>query len=268
MKFYFQGKSVLTKSRGAGSYGYFGFTWRDTLALVTYFIGPIFFQLIAAVLYFIVNMKEFQTNQSALLEGMLQDQLILFGPFIPVAIILIVLFYKELKQDVKDFWREKWKILGKTFLIWLGGILFITGYSLIIEGVFGANGGGTSENQALLEKALGQNVIFFALFVVVVGPFIEEIIFRKVLLTHFGNSTNYILSGIISTSLFALIHVGAELLNGQWFDFFTVLPVYLAISLVVTLSNYWNRSFVGGYIAHMIHNGMSVLFMILAFFVK
>lgn len=253
---YFNRKRVLTKQRGKGAYGYVGFTWRDTVALCIYFVGQVvlaFVFLIMAII--LIGISGSGTEQ---LENLSTNQFLLFGPFLPIFVILVFLFWRELKQDVIDFWAEKWKILGTGFLIWLIGYGLLLLYGSIVE-VFLGTGEGTSSNQAILDQSMNQNIVLFILFVVFIVPLIEEIIFRKVLFTHFGNSVNYIVSGIFSVSIFSLIHMTTELSAGNALSLVTIFPSYLMIAVAVTLANYIHKSFIGGYIVHLFHNSIVVM---------
>lgn len=266
-KLYFKGKHALTEAKGAGSYGYFGFTWRDTVALLVYFIGQIVASIVIMIIALVPAMSQGNRNITEVLESLAQNQMVLFLPFVPIALILFLLFRKELQHDIQDFWQNKWRIIGTTCAIWLFGIVVLFGYEMIITQLFGV-GDQVNENQATLNAAIGQNIWVFILFVVIIVPFIEEVIFRKVLFTHFGNCVNYIISGVFSVLIFTFIHITTEVFSGQWFVLLTAFPSYFVIALVVTFSNYIHKNFFGGYLAHVIHNGMVSIMMILPYLIK
>lgn len=259
---YFKGKKVLTKQLGTGAYGYFGFSWKDVVALCTYFIGQIgvvLFMLIGLMIWLAATRQE---NMLETIGQMATSPLVLFGPFLFIGIALLLIFWKELKIDMFDFWKRKWKISGISMVIWLIGILMTIGYSYVIESIIGVNQN-QSQNQEILNGIMKQGYIVFIIFSILIVPFIEEIIFRKVLFTHFGNSANYILSGIVSTFIFAGIHLTSELFMGQWIPLLIGFPTYFIAAVSFTLANYVSKNFFGGYIAHVLQNTLAVVGMLM-----
>lgn len=260
-RLYFNRKRVLLKARGQGTYGYFGFTWRDVVGMVGYFVG----QLVLTVLFMLIVMAVYFRDiksSNDFIKILESNPFVLFGPFLIIGIGLIWLYWHELKHDAKDFWCNKWRIVVTGVLIWGVGMILLLGYGALMELLFGV-GEKTSENQDVLNEMLKKSSFIFVCFSVVIIPFIEEIVFRKILFTHFGNSVNYIVSSIVSVLIFGFIHVMSELLNGDWIGLIMTAPAYLIISLVITVANYRNKNFFAGYFVHLLHNAVVTSIMIL-----
>lgn len=257
---YFNKKRVLTEAKGTGVYGYFGFTWRDIVGIIGYFVGQIVLSVLFMLIVLAWNFKNVKSSNS-ILEMIESNPIVLFGPFLIIGVGLFFLYWRELKQEARDFWRNKWRILITGVLIWIGALVFIIGYRAMMEFVFGF-GEKTSENQQVLNEVFGKSGFMFIVFSVIIIPFIEEIIFRKILFTHLGNSVNYIVSSLVSVFVFGIIHVLSEVLVGDWISLITVAPSYLAIAVAITCTNYKTKNFFGGYFAHVLHNGMVTIIMI------
>lgn len=124
---------------------------------------------------------------------------------------------------------------------------------LIFTSLVAAAAGGieTSENEAVF-KALMQRLPVWvtAPLVVVIVPFVEEYLFRHLLIGKLGRRVNIWLCSILSVVLFAILHmVGQDAIT------FAVLLPYLAAGAVLVLTYLWTgKNLMFSYFVHAANN--------------
>ncbi|UZX04414.1 CPBP family intramembrane metalloprotease [Arthrobacter sp. CDRTa11] len=122
--------------------------------------------------------------------------------------------------------------------------------------VVAAGGVETSQNQAGLQ-ALMQRIPAWltAPVLVVIGPFVEEYLFRHLLIGKLSRRVNIWLCCILSTVLFAALHVVREGIT------FTVLLPYLAMGATFVLVYVWTgKNLMFSYLVHAAKNLLAVIF--------
>jgi len=165
--------------------------------------------------------------------------------------IMVAFLGKELIKDYKRF-KEK---LGYHIFVIISGfvILYLLNYGLtLIYEELGIRG--TSDNQQAIEMALAASTgIFMLLAVILLAPFVEEIIFRKLLFGVVEEKLKFppILAIIISAIIFAAIHA----IDVFFFQYFA-----MAIVLCGSYSLFKNNIYIPMGI-HLINNS-TVLFFI------
>ncbi|KRE79481.1 CPBP family intramembrane glutamic endopeptidase [Arthrobacter sp. Soil763] len=115
----------------------------------------------------------------------------------------------------------------------------------------------TSANQAGLQALMQQVPAWLMVpLVVFVGPFVEEYIFRHLLIGKLGRRLNIWLCCVLSVVLFAALHiVGQEALT------LPVLMPYLAIGATLVFVYVWTgRNLMFSYFVHAAKNLLAVLF--------
>lgn len=181
--------------------------------------------------------------------------------------ILLALLLRFLKHDlVFDF--KRFKLIKNTWLV-----IIVTGYlyvmlgnylsSVISELLSGAFSMPISEsiNQIMIVRMLNSDgVIFIVLSAVIIGPIVEELVFRK---SIFGLIKNQKLALVISAVIFGAIHLTAEasiisaLING--ISYFTI----GAIFGYIYLKN--NKNIMAPIVVHILVNLVSVVASIILF---
>lgn len=136
--------------------------------------------------------------------------------------LLIILFL--LKNEMKE-WRtyRNESVSIPQFILWCIGGFFLAMASQAIAGtvetsLFNVNT--ESENTATLVNIAKVSPIFI-LVTCVVGPILEELVFRKVIFSTIQQRTSFIIAALLSSLIFAVVH----------FDFSHIL-VYTAMGLV------------------------------------
>ncbi len=142
------------------------------------------------------------------------------------------------------------KTFGFYFLI-----IFVTG---IISSIMSSQGIENTENQQLLESFIYDQtstlgLISYGFVIVVLAPFIEELVFRGIFTSRVLPEFPW-LAGIISSVIFALMHIPTEIWS---------FSLYFGISLILHVS-YLRRGQLKDSIAlHLINNGISYLLIVM-----
>lgn len=97
-------------------------------------------------------------------------------------------------------------------------------------------------------------VIFFSIFVAILGPVIEEMFFRGFLYSAIKKHTGVFKAALISAVLFSLLHFNL-------FSFFPIIVLGLLMAYIYETTN----SLISSITVHIIHNSIMVVFV---FFVK
>lgn len=144
-----------------------------------------------------------------------------------------------------DIWRGK-KASPLLAIVWgfLGFLLLLIGQSLaaLIEMNFlGIEPG--SENTASLVN-IAEAVPFAIISIVLFGPILEELVFRRVLFGSLNQTTNFFFATAVSALVFALIH----------FDF-THLLLYFTTGFILAFLYQKTKSIITPIIAHICLNG-------------
>lgn len=160
-----------------------------------------------------------------------------------MAVFLFYLFKNSLKEEWLLFKSEK---AFRSIFLWL--IAYFT-LSIIANVLTMLIGAGASQNQQTAEALLTVSPAVMALNVVILSPFVEEIVFRFAIFKLFGHRFR---SVVISIVIFALAHV---VMAG---DYLTILP-YLFMGGVFAFSYYKTRTIWVPVIIHTIANGLAVL---------
>ncbi len=156
-----------------------------------------------------------------------------------VALVLLIIFLKEdLVTDfniIRETQNNKVFTYLKKVLIWFFVFYGLTIVSNIIistlENYYNLS---NSENQKIIEMLLTYSPLPMIIATTILGPIVEELIFRK---TIFGLIENKINALIVSSFVFALIHMISSLSAG-----------YNMIELIVLTLPYLSAGFILGYI--------------------
>ncbi len=138
----------------------------------------------------------------------------------------------------------KWSIFG-IFLAFIAQYLAI----MIETYAFGIEPG--SENtQDILEMV--KMVPIFAIVVAIIGPILEEIVFRKVIFGAFYKRFNFVISALLSSVIFAVVHLD-----------FTHILIYTAVGITFSFLYVKTGRIIVPIIAHVAMNGYAVIIQVL-----
>lgn len=152
----------------------------------------------------------------------------------------------------KNFWNifkgEKasipvsigWGIIG-FFMVLLGQRI-----GTIIELALGIDYGPSQNTESII--AITEVAPIMILATVVLGPILEELVFRRVVFGSIVQSQNFWVAGIISSIIFGLIHLD-----------FTHIILYTISGLIFAFLYYKTKRLLTSIIAHMLLNGFVTL---------
>lgn len=164
-----------------------------------------------------------------------------------LAAIIFIVFIVANKKFLTVF-KGKPASIGNT-VIWgvLGFFIAMIGQVVagMIEMQFGVEPG--SENTATLSEIAKVSPIVI-ISIVLFAPFLEEIIFRRVLFGGLYNKTNFIVAALISAIVFAAVH--GELQH---------LLIYMAPALTFSYIYYRTKRLLAPILSHLLMNGFVVI---------
>lgn len=166
----------------------------------------------------------------------------------------LIIDWKETKDKKREIIVPI--IIGYAY-VWVGNIVS-TYLSTYLSGAFGLEVGEAANQQAIISAVTSSTGILMIISAVLIGPVIEELIFRKAI---FGLIKSNTVALIVSTFVFGLIHVISEasveaaIVNG--ISYFVMGFVFSYIYLKA------ERNVMIPIIVHIINNAVSILLILL-----
>lgn len=178
------------------------------------------------------------------LTGTEQVLLTIFSDSI-LLIILGIIYFKSLKEDLKKIKGNLYKMLDTGIKYWLIGLIIMVVSNLII-GLFITNA--QAVNEQGVQELIKSSGFLSVLAVGILAPIIEEITFRKTFREVFNNKVLYVLaSGLIFGSLHVVLS-----LNSLW-DLFYIIP-YSSLGIAFGYIYYKTDNIYTSIIMHIFHN--------------
>ncbi|MHC6177987.1 lysostaphin resistance A-like protein [Glutamicibacter endophyticus] len=213
-----------------------------------------FFTVLAYLLLFVGGGAALLTLVPGYMEAFPSDQAALFG----VNLILYSGFFiLAMIQCGQQFFES---FATMRYLPWVKWLMLPAGWfaTIIVSAAVAMLAGGPeiSENQQALQS-MTSVVPFPVMFAVTAlfGPFVEEYLFRHLLIGKLSRRVNVWICAVISTVLFASIHfVG----SGQLTNIVQVLP-YLFLGVLMSLAYILSgKSLAYAYMMHVVNNGIAL----------
>lgn len=129
------------------------------------------------------------------------DKIYKYLLYVFMFILLLVVFYKDLKRDIKYFFKYFREYNSYVFKMYLFSLLFLLIITVAIRLTVNID---TSTNQAELAKQFKDTPILIGLLSIIYAPFVEEILFRGIIRKFINNKYLFI---IVSGLLFGVAHV-------------------------------------------------------------
>ena len=177
-------------------------------------------------------------------------------------IILILIYRKSLNKEWKNFWQNIGKNLKIAVFTWLKIICFLLICNTIIMGLLN----GIPQNEEINREIISSLPVFSIISMIILGPIIEELLFRKGFHEAFQNKKIfYLVSGII----FGLAHLTASLNFDSIEAFLACLPEclfgisYGGIGYILAKTYDETDNIFVSTTTHMIQNGFSVLMLLI-----
>lgn len=206
------------------------------------------------LLYFLISLTV------AFLFGkyMYDDNLIVatFFQIIAYLVFLVILgaiYHKKLIADFKNFKKDYIKVALKNWIIGLG-VMFIA--NIIISSF-----GGLATNEEANRKVLQAYPYSSIVTMIIIGPLVEEITFRACFKKAFDKWYTF---AIVTSLLFGTAHIQNFFVTYNIYELLYLLP-YSALGFFFAKAFYETDNIYTSYIAHMFHNGMCVILLLILF---
>lgn len=167
------------------------------------------------------------------------------GSFIVALIMILSLMKNDLKEEKLKHPLSIGQIIGWSvaglFLAWIAQAIAVT----IEMELFGIDP--ASENTEVIVDFTRSNILFI-LIPAIIAPILEEIIFRKILFGTFYKKMNFFLAALLSSLIFAVLHLD-----------FTHLLIYATMGFVFAFLYVQTKRIIVPIIVHMAINTIAVL---------
>lgn len=166
-----------------------------------------------------------------------------------LVIILIILYFKELKKEFNTFKNSIKKSLDTAFKYWFIGLIIMC-ISNIAIGIITSLG--TSSNETAVQSLVSTSPYLMLFTAGILAPIAEEITFRKGIAKIFKNKWVY---ATASGLIFGLLHVIG---STNILEYLYVIP-YGSLGFFFALTYYDTKSIYPSIIMHAIHNSSLIL---------
>ena len=172
-----------------------------------------------------------------------------------LVLILIILYFKELKKEFKSF-KKNWKLnMDTAFKYWFIGLMIMCISNIAIGLITDLS---TSSNEAAVQTLVSSNPYLMLFTAGILAPIAEELTFRKGVSKIFKNKWVY---ATASGLIFGLLHVIG---SGNILEYLYVIP-YGSLGFFFALTYYDTKSIYPSIIMHAIHNSALILLSIFAY---
>ncbi|HDF3018593.1 TPA: CPBP family intramembrane metalloprotease [Staphylococcus aureus] len=226
--------------------------WASLLTVIIYILSQFLPLLIVKKLSFV------QYSGIELTKAVIYIQLVLFL-IAATTIILINLKIKnptKLELEVKEPKKYiiPWALLGFALVM-----IYQMVVSIVYTQIFGTQQ--TSPNTERL-IVIARKIPLFIFFVSIVGPLLEEYVFRKVIFkVIFGELFNAIKGNRIVA--FAIATTVSSLIFALAHNDYKFIPIYFGMGVIFSLAYVWTKRLAVPIIIHMLQNGFVVIFQLL-----
>jgi len=173
-------------------------------------------------------------------------------------ILILIPIYLINKDDItsmfKDFKINYQKYLKLAFVFWIFGFLIMLSLNYLINYLI-LDEAMLSTNEEAVRDFLFKYPLYSIIAIPLLVPIIEELVFRL----SFNGIKNKYLFILLTSSLFAFLHILADLNSPLALYFFP----YLTIGLVFSLSYYKTKNIFSGIIIHIWHNTLTLILIFL-----
>ena len=172
-----------------------------------------------------------------------------------LVLILIVLYFKELKKEFKSF-KKNWKLnMDAAFKYWFIGLMIMCISNIAIGLITDLS---TSSNEQTVQTLVSSTPYLMLFTAGILAPIAEELTFRKGVSKIFNNKWVY---ATASGLIFGLLHVIG---SGNILEYLYVIP-YGSLGFFFALTYYDTKSIYPSIIMHAIHNSALILLSIFAY---
>lgn len=237
--------------------------WGDALGLLVYVGGFIFGGLL--LVFSIPGVTEFGAQayghpamsfNDVLAEEPMPGWFLMYSNVVLYSItgiIMLAISWRPFIYSLRWFATWWWVKVLLLPVVWLGTLLLTT-LLLVISG----HESSVSANQEAVEQAAGESSLLVSIVILgLVGPFVEEYIFRHLLIGKLSRWIPTWITAPISIIAFALLHFIGDP-NTSWASVLPYISMAVAFTTVYLISK---KSFAYAWLSHAFNNVVSVLLM-------
>ena len=218
--------------------------------------GILIFAILYTVLFVFDGVKLLASSMPSAIANYLK-----YLVYVVLALYGSFLFQDRLIQQ----WNEIRKTKRKFFFAVLTGWLFLILMTVVFEFVsemlrqfFGLVGQGL--NQSNIQSTFQEQPLLIAVFACIIGPFVEELFFRQLLLHHFQKRLPGLLSIILVGLVFALAHMHSLALS-EWVSAVGYLGGGLAFSIIYVKEK---ENIYYPLVVHMLGNSLPLIILVIS----
>ncbi|WP_172928617.1 type II CAAX endopeptidase family protein [Streptococcus sp. k-378] len=208
--------------------------------------------LIFAILYTVLSVFDGVKLLASLMPSAIANYLV----YVVLALYGSFLFKDRLIQQWKEIRKTKRKFFFGVLTGWLFLILMTVVFEFVSEMLkqfVGLDGQGL--NQSNIQSTFQEQPLLIAVFACVIGPLVEELFFRQVLLHYLQERLSGLLSIILVGLVFALTHMHSLDLS-EWVGAVGYLGAGLALSIIFVKEK---ENIYYPLLVHMLSNSLSLI---------
>ena len=208
--------------------------------------------LIFAILYTVLFVFDGVKLLSYLMPSAIANYLV----YVVLALYGSFLFKDRLIQQWNEIRKTKRKFFFGVLTGWLFLFLMTVAFGFVSEFLrqfFGLDGQGL--NQSNIQSSFQEQPLLIAVFACIIGPFVEELFFRQLLLHHLQKCLSSWLSILLVGLVFALTHMHSLSLS-EWVGAVGYLGGGLAFSIIYVKEK---ENIYYPLVVHMIMNSLSYI---------
>lgn len=174
--------------------------------------------LILCIIYFGVYLFVYQDFLSTIILASFGTTGFIISLAIANLFLLVIFFFvcwKYYAQSFDIFFRNSFSNIKS---VCLGIIALFISEALVSNLIIVLCPNVVSDNQISNEIVLSLSPACFIWISFLVGPMIEETIFRGCIFHSLRNKHSFLLSALLSSSIFGLMHIISSLLHGNWMN--------------------------------------------------
>ena len=213
--------------------------------------------LIFAILYIVL----FVFDGVKLLAFLMPSTIANYLVYVVLALYGSFLFKDRLIQQWNEIRKTKRKFFFGVFKGWLFLILMTLGFKFVSEMLkqfFGLVGQGL--NQSNIQSTFQEQPLLLAVFACIIGPLVEELLFRQLLLHYLQKRLPGLLSIILVGLVFALTHMHSLALS-EWVSAVGYLGGGLAFSIIYVKEK---ENIYYPLVVHMLGNSLSFIILVIS----
>ena len=205
------------------------------------------------ILYFIVSLFcSYLFRNYILSDNIFVASLFQVLTYVILLLIIGGIYHKRLIHDFKKFKKEYVGTALKNWIIGLGA-MFIA--NIIISSI----AGGLASNEEANRTLLGNYPVSSFISMVFLGPLVEEITFRASFKSAFSKWYTF---ALVTALLFGSAHISSFITTKDVLELLYLIP-YSTLGFFFAKAFYETDNIYTSYLAHMFHNGMCVILLLI-----